>query len=117
MRFIRNKMTYEKIRHFVQRQNWIFAKTYAKKAPHEYVVRNNIIGNDEEFMSVVSYIQENGITIYFRNHSNKYIFLDGRQYWVMRDSEDDPTTILNRCNLEEYRLSIEWNGGVFSKKK
>ena len=37
-------------------------------------------------------------------------FLDGRQYWVMRDSKDDPTTVLNRCNLEEYKLSVEWKG-------
>ena len=91
---------------FFDKQNWIFAKTYAQKAPHEYVVRNNIIRTDEEFMEVVNYILDNGITMYFWNHPNKYIFVDGRQYWVMRDGEDDPTTILNRCNLDEYKLSI-----------
>ena len=53
------------IKEFCDKQDWIFAKTYAKKAPHEYVVRNNINGNDEEFMDVVNYIQENGITMYF----------------------------------------------------
>ena len=68
------------IKEFCDNQSWIFAKTYAKKAPHEYVVRNNIQGTDEEFMDVVNYIQENGITMYFWNHPNKYIFLDGRQY-------------------------------------
>ena len=98
------------IKEFCDNQSWIFAKTYAKKAPHEYVVRNNIQGTDEEFMAVVNYIQENGITMYYWNHPNKYIFIDGRQYWVTRDSVDDPTTILNRCNLEEYTLSIEWRG-------
>lgn len=110
-------MNIDNIKEFCDKQNWIFAKTYAKKAPHEYIVRDNITGTDEEFMAVVNYIQENGITMYFWNHSNKYIFLDGRQYWVMRDNEDDPTTILNRCNLEEYILSIEWRGGDFSNKK
>ena len=90
-------MNIDNIKEFCDKQNWIYAKTYAKKAPHEYVVRDNITGTDEEFMDVVNYIQENGI-------------LDGRQYWVMRDNEDDPTTILNRCNLEEYKLSIEWIG-------
>jgi hypothetical protein len=34
------------------------------------------------------------ITMYFWDHPNKNIFIDGRQYWVMRDSEDDPTTII-----------------------
>ena len=28
----------------------------------------------------------------------------------MRDSEVDPTTIINRCNLDEYKLSITWIG-------
>ena len=49
-------------------------------------------GSDDEFMYVVNYIQENGITMYFWNNPNKYIFVDGHQYWVMRDGEDDPTT-------------------------
>ena len=95
---------------FLNKQTWTFAKTYAKRAPHEYIVRDNIIGTDEEFMSVVNYILDNGITMYFWNHPNKYIFLDDRQYWVCRDSEDDPTTIINRCNLSEYKLSIIWKG-------
>lgn len=100
------------IKDFIDKQNWIFAKTYAQKAPHEYVVRNNIIGTDEEFMEVVNYILDNGITMYFWNHPNKYIFVDGRQYWVMRDGENDLTTILNRCNLDEYKLSIQWKGSM-----
>ena len=28
----------------------------------------------------------------------------------MRDGEDDPTTILNRCDLSQYKLSITWKG-------
>ena len=48
--------------------------------------------------------------MYFWNHPNKYIFYDGRQYWVMRDGEDDPTMIINRGSLEEYKLSIMWKG-------
>lgn len=64
----------------------------------------------EDFMAMVDYIQENGITMYFRNHPNKYIFLDGYQYWVMRENEEDPSTIINRCNLNEYKLSITWKG-------
>ncbi len=98
------------IRSFFDKQNWIFAKTYAHKAPHEYIVRDNISGTDEEFMNAVNYILNNGITMYFWNRPNKYIFLNGRQYWVMRDNEEDPTTIINRCNLDEYKLSITWKG-------
>lgn len=100
----------EDIKEFFDRQKWIFAKTYAQKAPHEYIVRGKHVGDDDEFMRVVEYILNHGITMYFWNHPNKYIFLDGRQYWVMRDSEGDPTTIINRCNLDEYKLSITWKG-------
>lgn len=39
-----------------------------------------------------------------------YIFLGGRQYWVMRYDENDPSTILNCCNCDEYNYSILWKG-------
>ena len=106
-------MTENELREFIEKQTWIFAKTYANKAPHEYIVRgriNGTNGTDEEFMRVINYIQEKGITMHFWNHPNKYIFVDGYQYWVMRDDEDDPTTILNRCNAAEYKYSIIWRG-------
>lgn len=105
------------VREFVDNQSWIFAKTYANKAPHEYVVRGKINGTDDEFMSVVNYIVEKGITMHFWNHPNKYIYLDGHHYWVMRDSENDSSTILNRCNTEDYKYSITWKGSIKGKEK
>jgi len=84
-------MDENKLREFISKQNWIFAKTYANKAPHEYIVRGRISGTDEEFMSVINYIQEDGIAMHYGDHLNRYIFVDRHQYWVMRDGEDDPT--------------------------
>lgn len=95
---------------FFDKQSWTFAKTYANRAPHEYIVRGKAVGTDGEFMRVVNYITEKGITMYFWNHPNKYIYLYGHHYWVMRNSEDDPTTIINRCNTDEYKYSITWKG-------
>lgn len=103
-------MDADTLRVFIEKQSWIFAKTYANKAPHEYIVRGKINGTDEEFMAAVNYIQEHGITMLYWGHPNKYIFLDGRQYWVMRYDENDPSTILNRCNCDEYNYSISWKG-------
>ena len=103
-------MNTAELRDFIDKQSWIFAKTYANKAPHEYIVRGRINGTDEEFIAAVNYIQEHGITMLYWGHPNKYIFLDGRQYWVMRNDENDPMTILNRCNCEEYNYSISWKG-------
>ena len=105
-----NRLNEDAIKDFIEGQQWIFAKTYADRAPHEYVVRHKIQGSDEEFMDIVNYIQEHGITMYFWDHPNKYIFVDGWQYWVMRASDDDPSTILNRCDLNRYKLSITWTG-------
>ena len=51
-------------------------------------------------MRVVNYIFEKSITMCFWNQPNKYIYLDGHHYWVMRDGEGD-TTILNCCNNDE----------------
>lgn len=98
------------IKEFIEREAWTFAKTYADRAPHEYVVRSKQKSSDEEFMAVVNYVAEYGITMYFWNHPNKYIFVDGYQYWVMKDSDDDPSMVLNRCDLSQYKLSIEWRG-------
>lgn len=103
-------MDISEIRSFIEQQKWIFAKTYADRAPHEYIVRGKAVGTDEEFMRVVNYITEKGITMHFWNRPNKYIFVDDHQYWVMRDGVDDPTTILNRCKINEYKYSITWKG-------
>ena len=53
----------DEVKAFFERQKWIFANTYAHKAPHEYIVRDNIVGTDEEFMGAVVFILKNGITI------------------------------------------------------
>ncbi len=103
-------MNLELLKAFIKKQMWTFAKTYADRAPHEYIVRHKCVGEDAEFMAMVDYISENGITMYFWNHPNKYIFVDGWQYWVMKESDDDPSIVINRANLEEYKLSITWKG-------
>lgn len=97
------------IKEFFDRQNWIFAKTYASKAPHEYIVRNNINGTDKEFMEAVNHIHDKGFTMHWNGiYANKYIHVDGYNYWVMMDSEDDPTAIINRSIAEDYWISVEY---------
>lgn len=48
----------QKVKDFIEKQNWIFAKTYSDRAPHEYVVRGKLNGTDEEFLEIVDYIQK-----------------------------------------------------------
>lgn len=61
-------MKMDELQAFIEKQSWIFAKTYSNKAPQEYVVRGRINGTDEEFMSVVNYIQDKGVRERHRNH-------------------------------------------------
>lgn len=111
----------DKIIEFLEKQDWIFAKTYANKAPHEYIVRNKINGSDEEFMNMVNYIQENGQTMWYWSYPNKYVYIDGRYYWVMTDNMkihgdevsldySDSTIIINRSIAKDYLISIRWKG-------
>ena len=43
-------MRIEELREFFNKQKWTYAKTYADRAPHEYIVRHKHVREDEEFM-------------------------------------------------------------------
>lgn len=115
-------MNYDGFVRFAEKQKWTFAKTYATRSPHEYIVRDRINGQDSEFMEAVQYIQDRGITMFYYNSPNKYLFVSDKYYWVMTDNMrkidddlmyldfSDPTTIINRANVLDYRMSVRWKG-------
>ncbi len=92
-------------REFVERQQWIFAKTYAKRSPHEYVVRGKINGADDEFAQAVMYIREHGFKVKLFKTVYVCLQLDNRFYWTMGAPVDE-TTILNRNNLDDYQVVL-----------
>ena len=110
-------MTLEEIESFIEKQAWIFAKTYADRAPHEYIVRGKCSGTDEEFTDMAGYIQEQGVTMHFWGHPNKYLFLGEKYYWVMKSDNNDPTMIINRANIKDYHISISWKGNKSNEVK
>ncbi|MDH3988134.1 MAG: hypothetical protein OEV34_03320 [Gammaproteobacteria bacterium] len=93
------------LRRFVKDQDWIFAKTYAKTWPHEYIVRSQ---EDEQlFVQLVEHIRANGYQGYFYKKEITYYDEDGLVYWTMGAPVED-TTIINRCRSDqtyEYRLA------------
>ena len=103
-------MTEDEFRQFIEKESWIFAKTYAQKAPHEYIVRNKINATDEDFVAAAEYIQNNGITMHYWGHPNKYLFIGDKYYWVMKAEDDDPTMIINRANTSDYQINVVWKG-------
>ena len=92
------------LRLFVDNQTWVFAETYAKTWPHEYIVRDNV--DETLFVKLVEHIRANGYVGKFYKMDITYFDEDGMVYWTMGDPIET-TTIINRCTKEqsyEYRL-------------
>jgi len=94
----------QELKNFIKESNWIFAKTYAKTWPHEYIVRDKV--DKGLFIKMVEHIRANGYVGKFYKMDITYFDEDGMVYWTMGAPIDD-TTIINRCAKEqsyEYRL-------------
>ena len=95
----------QELKKFIKESNWIFAKTYAKTWPHEYIVRDKV--DKSLFIKMVEHIRANGYVGKFYKMDITYFDEDGMVYWTMGAPIDD-TTIINRCAKEqsyEYRLA------------
>ena len=110
----------QEIKKFIEEINWIFAKTYAKTWPHEYIVSNRV--NRELFIKLAQHIWDHGYVGNFYKRKIKYFDEAGFTYWTMRKIENPvhPVTlpweeylskydsdVINRCpkeNTYEERL-------------
>lgn len=93
-----------RIRNFVSKYPWTFAKTYADFAPHEYYVRDKLDeAGKKEFVWFVEYIRDYGFNCKFGKQIHIYYELDGHYYWTMGDPIEE-TIILNRCNVGDYDI-------------
>ena len=91
------------LKQYFNSKKWTFAKTYAARAPHEYLLRQK---DDIYFMEAVKVINENGFKAKFWNSEYTYFYLDGYLYWTM-DYPLETTKLINRCSLENYELSVK----------
>lgn len=96
-------MDLNQLKSFFNQQKWIFAKTYAAFAPHEYIVKDKIIGFDREFTEAVETILDKGMRMFYYKKERKYLFLDGYFYWAMTNNPAE-ATIINRCKPEDYDI-------------
>ena len=87
------------LRDFVNMEQWVFAKTYAKTWPHEYLVRNRV-ADKTLFLRVVEHIREHGYQGCFYRKPITYFDEDGMTYWTMGAPVEE-TTIINRCPKED----------------
>lgn len=98
------KMTENEVRKVINGQRWVFAKSYAAFAPHEYIIRGKCNLSDSDFDKFCDYINENGIPMYYYKYKRKYLFIDGYFYWLMGEIENPDHGIVNRCRPEDYDI-------------
>ena len=108
-----NSYTESDLRNFVNKFQWIFAKTYADKAPHEYIVLDKV-GNQykDEFVIIAQFIRNKGFKALYYTREGFYYKLDENYYWTMDDNVND-TNLINRAKLSDYELidnSWYWKG-------
>ncbi len=85
----------EKFKKFIKKQDWIFAKTYAKTWPHEYIVQEQV--DNKMFLELAYHINNFGYEDYFYKTKQIYFENDGFTYWHMEN-------IINRClEKDTYR--------------
>jgi hypothetical protein len=102
---LNNNQLSTSLKSFIEKSSWIFAKTYAKTWPHEYIVRDQV--DEALFIALVEHIRANGYVGKFYKMDITYFDEDGMVYWTMGDPIET-TTIINRCTKEqsyEYRLA------------
>jgi len=80
---------------FIDNSKWIFAKTYAGSAPHEYLVRQKV-NNDKVFDELITAIRQEGKSESFWNKVYIYFYYKGHKYWTM-GAPIKETIIINRA--------------------
>ena len=92
---------------FVSGHNWKFASTYAKTAPHEYLVKRWLSEADKLlFERLVQTINTEFVIGYFYGNENKYLILGDYYYWYMPVYPDNMAVdLINRTTIDylEYR--------------
>lgn len=88
-------MTDIEIEKFINNNEWIFAKTYAKTTPHEYCLFNKS-KDREEYNRFVFHMSQNLIKERFFNTYFHYFYFGDYKYWVM-DKPNEQATLINRA--------------------
>ena len=97
--------TIPEARFFAESHNWKFAKTYAKTAPHEYLVKRWLSEEDQRgFERFVQTINEHAVRGYFYGHPNNYLILRDYYYWFMDGPGNMAVDLINRNTVDKLEL-------------
>lgn len=95
----------EEAKAFAGRFKWKYATTYAKTAPHEYLVKSWLSEDDKLlYERFVKTIKEKAVVGFFYEHKNNYLILGDYYYWFMYTPDNMAVDLINRTttNYLEY---------------
>jgi len=85
---------------WIDKQKWIFAKSYAKTAPHEYLLLKDLTEKDKRiFKNLAKKIKEEGYDSYFYKAKFRYLRIGEYKYWSM-DKTIETTNLINRDKFD-----------------
>jgi len=100
-------------RNFINQFQWTFAKTYAQKGPHEYIVLEKLgLKYRDEFIKIAQFIRDKGFKALYYRREGYYYRVDENYYWTMDERVDD-TDLINRAKWDDYELldnAWSWKG-------
>ena len=106
----------EEAKVFAESHKWKFATTYAKTAPHEYLVKKWLSEEDRLlFERLVQTINKESVIGYFYGHKNNYLILGDHYYWYMVDCypENLAVDLINRTTIDY----LEFRDGAYYYKE
>lgn len=100
-------MNISDVKNFIERQNWICARTFSKTFPHEYILKERLKHGDKKlFIEVIKYIRKRGEEKHFFKKKYIYFYLGDKKYWDNGCSLKD-TRILNRANIDNNLVRLQ----------
>lgn len=84
---------------FIDRQDWKTASTYAKTAPHQYIVWAKLKESEAALVGEISaFIEANGKPERFYSKIFRYYHYGPYKYWIM-NGDDGLPEIMNRARI------------------
>lgn len=106
--------SFDEAKTFAENHKWKYASTYAKTAPHEYLVKKWLPEEDrKQFERLVQAINKDYVIGYFYGHENKYLILGDYYYWYMPCYPDNMAVDLINRTTTDY---LEFRDGAYYYK-
>ena len=87
----------QEFKDLIEQNDWIFAKTYAIKGPHEYIVKYKMDKKwHQSLINFAKFIKTEGYARMYEGREYTCYDYEGRRYWSM-DEDIDKTDLINRA--------------------